>query len=84
MGANGNGKARVIQCCEATDVHRGLPSAKLELHIAVWKRSGPEEPVAEAVATAGIHGRTKPWVEIMDLSRVVDKVKLTLIDVESD
>ena len=61
-------------------MHLGSSLQKVaDVHVAIGNSRDPEGTVA-----LRINGISEPGVKIMDLSRLADKVILTLIDVQSD
>src|SRR5262249_25855984 len=74
----GVGQIEVIFDREVLDVHLRPSRPEVDLNVAVRNGQGPK-----GAAVAG-HGRAEAGVEIMNLGRVFGKVKLSLIDVESD
>src|SRR5262245_16789288 len=62
------------------DVHLGASLGKVDhLHVLVRDGHGPDGPVVVV-----IDGLAETGVKVVNLRGAVDKVKLTLIDVESD
>src|SRR5262249_12970195 len=84
VGTYGGGIVGIIQLIdEMAYMQLGDPLAQVELRVAGGKGDGPENAVAETIAAAAAHVRTKARVDIMELIGEVLQVIQTWIQIKS-